>query len=240
MHNQSTMPAPVYRLSESAARNGVTLDMAERFIHDAYPVLRDQLLWPKGLCAPATIPLVLGVNHALEGEMGVTGMTKDLVPEVIGISPLHWLVWDKRMAFIQAAATLAHEMIHAALRKPEADAHDEEFARYARSLGLDGPATGTWAGPKFIDWYNANLASVAHTQSNSIEWLTQCIRDIWNARKPDRPSPLLGYDVTWQIGDEIGTAKVLAHDCQDAESMFAEVAQVVDVKPAHMANGESE
>lgn len=51
---------------------------------------------------------------------------------------------------MQVLATLAHELIHAALGIEEG--HGPNFKRVYKAIGLAGRATATYAGPDFIEW----------------------------------------------------------------------------------------
>lgn len=51
---------------------------------------------------------------------------------------------------IATLATLAHEILHAAVGC--AEGHNANFARAARAIGLDGKPTATVAGPDFAEW----------------------------------------------------------------------------------------
>lgn len=53
---------------------------------------------------------------------------------------------------MQVLATLAHELIHAALGIEEG--HGPTFKRVYRAIGLAGRATATYAGSEFIEWMN--------------------------------------------------------------------------------------
>lgn len=50
---------------------------------------------------------------------------------------------------MQVLATLAHELVHAALGIPEG--HGSNFKRVIKTIGLAGKATATYAGPHFIE-----------------------------------------------------------------------------------------
>jgi hypothetical protein len=65
---------------------------------------------------------------------------------------------------VSVAATVAHEMIHAAVGVKEG--HRKPFSRAARGIGLEGKPTATYAGPKFISHVKPilkNIGSYPHT-----------------------------------------------------------------------------
>lgn len=133
--------------------------------------IKRDLLAPQGLTPPA-IPLkfatpsddpleILLGGHDPERlgplEVGRTAYNGHdpltALPEEIQIST--WIA-DNRL---KVAATLAHELIHASLPycadkvEGKCQGHGPTFTRYARAIGLEGPPTATWAGPKFRAWF---------------------------------------------------------------------------------------
>lgn len=68
---------------------------------------------------------------------------------------------------VEVAATLAHELCHAAL--PFGVAHKRPFAKMARSIGLIGKPTHTSAGGEFMAWWRdvaSELGDYPHAAMN--------------------------------------------------------------------------
>lgn len=59
---------------------------------------------------------------------------------------------------MQVLATLAHELIHAALGIEEG--HGPNFKRVYKAIGLAGRATATHAGPEFIEAMQPVIAKI--------------------------------------------------------------------------------
>lgn len=98
-----------------------------------------------------------GANMRVAGECWHASASADNAFEIL-ISPV---VDDS----IRIAATLAHELIHAAVGFEHK--HGGAFRKAALALGLQAPMTATTAGPDFIEWtapFLQQLGDVPHAR----------------------------------------------------------------------------
>ena len=69
---------------------------------------------------------------------------------------------------LEAAAVVAHEMVHASL--PGDAGHDGRFESMVRAIGLGGPATSTIPGPGFEDWFVKHVRPAIDANRESLRW----------------------------------------------------------------------
>lgn len=88
-------------------------------------------------------------------------------PTVEGCDVRHVFISPTQHDSVRVADTLAHELCHAIL--PKGTGHKGPFARLARSIGLEGKPTATFAGPDFEATLRAIVAEEGEYPHSRIE-----------------------------------------------------------------------
>lgn len=120
------------------------------FIHAIYPVLKEHLFQPLGFTPPDLPLTIVPWNEDLiQTSGGATAfMTPtDNNPIAIWINPVG------NATPLDAAAALAHEMIHSIYGDRENGGHTERFGELHHRIGLIGRITQSVPGPQFVNWY---------------------------------------------------------------------------------------
>lgn len=151
----------------------------QRVLDLTMPLIRDQLLKPRGLEFP-DIPVksVSKVGDFVRGrtlmdqskfEFRPTGI---LIGNPADISPDAAANSRSETTVMSMVGTLAHEMVHAALAVRKnlyfeflfEGPHSHSFAKEARAIGLVGPAPATVVGRQFRDWYLKSVVPVLQAE----------------------------------------------------------------------------
>ena len=113
---------------------------------------------------------------------------------------------------VEVAATLAHELAHAALGRDEK--HGKEFARVVRALGLIGNVTATGPGPEFVARIKPVLAKVGPMPGAKLDFSQpSSARKKQTTRLLKAECPTCGYTVrvTQKWVDSVGAPHCPAH-----------------------------
>jgi hypothetical protein len=130
--------------------NGATLGLARQRWLDAIGVAVAALLTEIG--APPR-PYVLSIGEPSHGTRG------RCYPRALASDGAHAIfVTASERSSLEVAATVAHELVHAAA--PEKAGHGSEFALLARSIGLEGPMRATLPGPILTARLNTLIATL--------------------------------------------------------------------------------
>lgn len=124
---------------------------ATAFIRAAAKVITKELLKPRGLNPPPRLPM-FATNDMLEPFVDGKTMFDPETHKPVGI------LLRPAGHPGELAATLAHELVHAAL--PFDVGHEGAFAETVKAIGLDGDPRSTYAGPQFVAWAETSLLPV--------------------------------------------------------------------------------
>lgn len=140
----------------------------DRVIAIAAPIIKEKLFAPLGL-VPEDVPILVDIEMNFRGNaLGETRFHHDMKPvEIALIQP--FLIRDKRpgsgglLPTLDYVGILTHELVHASIWRHieenlRHNGHGPTFERYMREIGLVEPSViGGHSGPKFRDWYVANV-----------------------------------------------------------------------------------
>lgn len=132
---------------------------------------------------------------------------------------------------MSVAATLAHELAHAAVGLREG--HKGKFAIVVLAIGLLRPLTATSAGPAFIEWVQPILDDIGPLPHGKLSWVTERR----SAPRGDMPTP------DEAEGGEDGevsssappkqTARMLKASCRECGYTVRVTAKWLEVGPPH-------